>query len=959
MSSDERALDPDLEQLEELVYRGLERAASGGPEALDALLAEHPERAAEVRQRLDALRRAGLVGEGAARERPERLGDFRLLEPLGGGGMGLVYRALQESLGREVALKLIRPEQLYFPGARERFEREVAIVARLSHPGIVPVYSVGEDDGVPYFAMECVEGCTLADALAALEGRAPARLTGADLAGAVCAASGVAPPAELVPLYRGSWVDTALRVMRQVAEALEHAHSLGVLHRDLKPSNVMLTPGGRVMLLDFGLSASGGTSSLTRSGAQLGSLPYLPPERVAEGAPFDRRSDVYGLGATLYELLSLELPFQGKSEPELMSAIAAAQPTSVRALNKAVPWDAETVCQVAMERDPARRYAGAGAFARDLTNVLERRPIAARRTSLVLRARRRVQRHPGWAAAGLLAFVAPTVFAVQQWRSAQREVRANVRLSRESALAAEFLGKSLDAIQEVLVMLGHDETRDVPLFARKREELLERALELYEEIAQAERSTEGRAFEQLEGQRLQAAVAVGSLYSEMRRPEAEAMHRRVLADGAARAARLPGDWLALSSMARAHQGLAAEASLRGDLEGAIAACAEGFRVLEGVDAADRFRWPVARALVNLDHERAKALFRSGRIDAALTAIRRSRAYADENVGHDPRDVQVRQLRTAMTVTLGGILVTAGLHDEAEEVLLDGIDEVREIEPDTSAVVALLDTRVKMLTNLGSVYFGTGRGAEAEECFTEALEVQESLARSFPEAPQRTADLANSLRSLSIVLAGDGARRAEALSYAQRSVAEQRVLVERFPEPRYVGSLGAAHGSAGHLLVQLDRPLEALESFRAGIAAQERALAASPGHPAFVPILADHHLGLADALLGLQRWSEAAPSVRASLTTLADAAHLREATDRLLRCAEQSARDETLAPDARVATAAAFVDEAFAALIGAVDAGYADLADWTGSPTLAPLREREGFLELQRRVEQAAARRGPE
>src|SRR4030095_13383752 len=168
------------------------------------------------------------------------LGEFRLLRKLGGGGMGLVFLAEQSSLGRRVALKLIRPEHVYFPGARERFRREVEAVARLAHPSIVPVFTVGEDNGLPYFAMEHVEGSSLAEILHAIGDRPPASLTGRSLSEAIAERAserGEGAPADAsassfdARMFSGSWVESCLRIARQIAEALEHAHLRGVLHR--------------------------------------------------------------------------------------------------------------------------------------------------------------------------------------------------------------------------------------------------------------------------------------------------------------------------------------------------------------------------------------------------------------------------------------------------------------------------------------------------------------------------------------------------------------------------------------------------------------------------------------------------------------------------------------------------------------------------------------------------------
>jgi WD40 repeat protein/serine/threonine protein kinase len=434
--------------LESLLAECLERLDADGERAVESLLSLHPQKADEIRGWLEAYRGWGLAGPtGGAAEAslPERLGEFRLLARLGRGGMGVVYLAQQEPLGREVALKLMRPEHLYFPGSRERFRREVEAVARLQHPGIVPIYTVGEEHGIPYFAMERVQGSSLAALLASLERSDPEKLTGRDLAKALLdlAARGGETPAapRPSPAWDGNWSDAVFRIARQVGEALSHAHARGVLHRDVKPSNIMVTPDGRALLLDFGLAHLEGASRLTRTGTQLGSLPYMPPESLrGEVKDLGPRSDVYSLGVVLYELLTLRVPYFAESTEATRAGIIAGQAESVRARNRAVPWDAETICLTAMERDPARRYACAVDFARDIDNFLERRPIEARRPGPLLRARRWTERHPARSVAiafGLLLFAGAVLFAVRQAAASRHSQGLRLLAESSSALRSD------------------------------------------------------------------------------------------------------------------------------------------------------------------------------------------------------------------------------------------------------------------------------------------------------------------------------------------------------------------------------------------------------------------------------------------------------------------------------------------------------------------------------------------
>jgi serine/threonine protein kinase len=420
--------------VEALVIRALELLESGAHDELERLYAAHPAQASTVRRRVALLGELGVLGTASAPAQAERLGEFELLEQLGAGGMGVVYRARQARLNREVALKIVRPEFLYFPETRERFQREVETVARLQHPGIVPVYSVGEERGVPFFTMELVVGASLEKILARVRGRDPRTLTGADLA---------PDPERAGWLFAGSWEDACLRVARQVCEALGHAHERGVVHRDLKPSNVMLTAGetSRVLLLDFGLASLAGSGKLTRTGSQLGTLDYMSPEQVrGDAAALGPRSDVYSLGATLYELLTLAKPFEGASLSAAAIAIERGELVAPRARQPGLSWEAETIVLTALDRDPARRYASAAAFGRDLENALERRPLDARRMGPWLTARRWVERNPMRAVAvslaGLLAVGGPLAWAWQEQRAsrdlaAERDVaQANYEIGR-------------------------------------------------------------------------------------------------------------------------------------------------------------------------------------------------------------------------------------------------------------------------------------------------------------------------------------------------------------------------------------------------------------------------------------------------------------------------------------------------------------------------------------------------
>jgi tetratricopeptide (TPR) repeat protein len=276
-----------------------------------------------------------------------------------------------------------------------------------------------------------VRGATLADVVAAAQGSRPERLSGSDFAAMVAARAGMPLPEPMPEVFAGSWVQTCCRIAQSMALALDHAHERGVVHRDLKPSNAMVTPQGRVLLLDFGLAATSGTTRLTRSGALLGTLHYMAPEQVRD-QDADARTDVYALGATLYELLALHAPFDAESSDALRQAILGGDLRPLPAHNPGTPRDVDVICRCALDRDPGRRYASSAALAADLDRFLARRPIVARPAGPWLRTRRWAQRHPAWATtAGVLIAAAATTAVV--WTRLRQHAEAEVAAAQSDA----------------------------------------------------------------------------------------------------------------------------------------------------------------------------------------------------------------------------------------------------------------------------------------------------------------------------------------------------------------------------------------------------------------------------------------------------------------------------------------------------------------------------------------------
>ncbi len=425
------------------------------------------------------------------------LGDFRIVREIGRGGMGVVYEAEQISLGRRVALKVLPFAAALDAKQLQRFKNEAQAAAQLHHTNIVPVFGVGVERGVHYYAMQFIEGQTLAAMIRELRqltgletvdrtdaagvvaklaselvsGRwAPAKrgegeLTGPYLPSPRPAEAPAATPPQSPPWQGGdtggvaalsterstknpAFFRTVAQLGIQAAEALEHAHSLGVVHRDIKPANLLVDGRGNLWITDFGLAHCQSQAGLTMTGDLVGTLRYMSPEQaLGQRLALDHRTDIYSLGATLYELLTLEPAFKGGDRQELLRQIAFEEPKAPRRVNKTIPAELETIVLKAMEKSPADRYATAQELADDLRRYLEDRPIRARRPGIVARLRKWSWRHRGAVSAAVvstvLALAATSGVIAWQWRASEvRRVRAEQAEKKAQAMN-DFLLKDL------------------------------------------------------------------------------------------------------------------------------------------------------------------------------------------------------------------------------------------------------------------------------------------------------------------------------------------------------------------------------------------------------------------------------------------------------------------------------------------------------------------------------------
>jgi len=494
----------ERDRIEKLADSFMASFRAGQRPSIDAYVEQYPELAGELRSLIAALivlernaprriRPDHLPIESNVARSPREIGEFTIVREIGRGGMGVVYEAVQQSLGRHVALKVLSSGSLLNPTHLERFRLEARSAGRLHHNHIVPVFGVGESDGVHFYAMQFIAGQSLDQVIAALCKLRPGRFDQArpvanhELTESVRQsmspgqsayeseygrhADGAdrAPPAttRTIPaentdqaspqnvtgqLSSGStgrpFYESVARVGLQVSEALAYAHGEGILHRDIKPSNLLLDVKGNTWITDFGLVKAEDTQSLTETGDFVGTLRYMAPERL-EGWS-DRRSDLYSLGATLYELLTLRPFFEMANRAQLVDYIQHKQPEAPTKIDPAIPRDLETIVLKALAKEPGSRYHSAEEMADDLRRFLEDKPILARRSTPAeqfvrwCRRNRLVASLSAIAAAALLAGTIGSSW--QALRATRAEQLAEARLAAEQTARQEADQARVEAV---------------------------------------------------------------------------------------------------------------------------------------------------------------------------------------------------------------------------------------------------------------------------------------------------------------------------------------------------------------------------------------------------------------------------------------------------------------------------------------------------------------------------------
>jgi serine/threonine-protein kinase len=741
---------------------------------------------------------------------PESRARYTLTRLHARGGLGRVWLARDGDLGREVALKELLPERAENPSLWTRFFDEARITGQLEHPGIVPVYELarGAGDQKPFYTMRFIRGRTLSEAIAAYH---RARREG-----------------QAGPLDLRGLVDAFVGITNAVA----YAHSRGVIHRDLKPQNVVLGDFGEVILLDWGLAkvvdgpehapaprAEGAGRGATVEGQVLGTPAYMAPEQ-AEGRldRIDRRSDVYGLGAILYEILAGRPPFTGDDTAEILRRVVQEPPEPPHRLVAETPRALEAVCAWAMAKPPGERYDSAADVGREVRRWLADEPVSAYREPLPTRLARWGRRHrPLVASAAALLVTAVVGLAIGNVLLD----RANAATERQRQVADTNFQHALEAVDQFYTRISEDRLLNEPGMERLRKDLLETARDFYRRFvdeSQGDRRARaelGRAYlklaritadigahgDALEFNRRALAVTdalaaerpadnsyrrdlvvdllnLGILYeSAGRLADAEAALRRAHAIADALVAKHPADASDRAQRAKVIFGLGKLSAARGRADLARDYQARAVADFEGLAAAEP-----ANESFQLHH--AKALLQLARIDEDLGRVSGAEATLKAALGvarrvdqARPDVTEYRHMQAIINSDLMVLYSTTGRHDEAEAAAKAALKIQEALAREHPDVHAQQDQLAGILINLGNVYYFSGRLRPAGEAFERALGIQETLAAEHPGILEYQKALAGILTNLATIESESSApvraeqRNRRAIGIFERLVAE--------------------------------------------------------------------------------------------------------------------------------------------------------------------------------------------
>ncbi|MBP7937623.1 MAG: protein kinase [Phycisphaerae bacterium] len=842
------------------------RLETGDWPDIEEYVRRYPQIADAIRQVFPALQSlSSRLPAGGPRDTPISatiggtgvLGDYQLIREIGRGGMGVVYEAEQASLGRRVALKVLSFAAVLDTRQLQRFRNEAQAAAQLQHTHIVPVYSVGCERGVHYYAMQYIDGLPLSAVIREL--RSHAGLPASDAGGPTNAMpsmssnrtdgdtalnsppfsgssavsvrpAGEAGASSLVSLASQSSMEgraffqAVARLAIQAAEALQHAHERGVIHRDIKPSNLLLDSGGHLWIADFGLAIVQNDAGLTMTGDLVGTLRYMSPEQaLGQRASVDHRADIYSLGMTLYELLALEPAFDGTDRQALLRRIATEEPRPLRRARHAVPKELETIVAKAIAKNREDRYATAQELSDDLRRFLDDRPIKAKPPGILDLVSKWSRRHWAGVAAAvallLTVVVGLSIGTVLIARERAEAVRQRDAAEGQRRLAESNLRTAREVVDRMLTRVAAVELADLPNTEGLRRALLEDSLKFQTGLLAAKspsptvRCDAGMAY-------LRMAHINAQLGQDA---PAEQAYRESISILEQLRKDVPGEIEYAVNLADADMGLATmlwEKRRYAEAE-ALARQAQSMMVAAVGDSSQSrpYRRNLARSLDLL----GLVLRDTRRMTEAEASLRESIRIRAALAAESPESTERPQCRLDLSRTkrnLADLLMKTGRPDEAEKVIQDSFSIQEDLVnwfPDNPAYAMELSHTRRWwdeLVRLAGGHLWVGASAEApRDVSRTGAEYRETLARTY--------------RALSDAMRKTGQTDKSLASYRRAVEVIEKLAAEYPSEAKYLEDLVGLHQAEALGMKMVWRLPEAEALYGKAIETQERLVQAFP------------------------------------------------------------------------------------------------------------------------------------
>jgi eukaryotic-like serine/threonine-protein kinase len=866
----------ERDPLEVLATEFVERLRKGEQPSVGEYAAKHPDLAEDIHslfptilaaERLKVSRERssdGSVSLGVASL--ERLGDFRIIREIGRGGMGVVFEAEQESLGRRVAVKVLPRQALLDPKHLRRFRREARIAASLHHTNIVEVFGVGEQAGFHYYVMQYIHGVGL-DAVIARLGKTatPRAVPPAEaelMDGAVEQLLGK-KDAGIGPQY---WRSVA-RIGLQAAEALHYAHTQGTLHRDIKPANLLLDTSGTVWLTDFGLARTARSETVSLAEDVVGTLRYMAPERFR--GQVDERSDIYSLGLTLYELLILQPAYADSDRTRLIERITHGPPAPPSRSNPQIPRDLETIVLKAVAQDANHRYASAEALADDLRRFLEDRPIQARRASAAERLGRWCRRNKAVAALSstaifllVLVAIVASIGYVRTRTALEGQASQRTKAQANADLAVEAIDRIFDrfsasgpSLRPQSSLEGTEgeaiEAPSTPMLSKEAAALLEEMLPFYDRLAQQTGDETGLRARTAAANRRVAAIRqrLGQF------DEATRAYRQAIALFEKLDANSPSSDAARLQIAGIQNELGRMYQLQRRFDEACRCHQAALEILQST--------PGNQASVEVRYEVARTYYLLGVRERPLPDSNPPRQRPDEPSGRrrgpgmnpllpqgappaSPTDAGSSEQRDFLTKAVA---------------LLEELSRQRPADPRCQHLLALCYLEGVPLRDTGAS--PPQGGAEV------AIEILEHLVKTVPDVPDYAYDLGEAYARIHVPQPPIPPEDAQSVEdHFQKAAATLDMLVARCPSiPEYLTSQARIYHKLGAFFRQTNRLAEAEQSLRKAAAIQSSLVEQFPNAPYQRLWLGTFQIALGDVLTRGDRPSQACPVLEQAIGIL--------------------------------------------------------------------------------------------